>query len=95
MVDDNKIAGFFKAIAHPTRINILRAIYEKNICVNDISKELNINQPNTSQHLAILKNHNLLWKTKKGNEACYKIKDEDIIKLIKEAEKLIEKLEKD
>ena len=94
MEDNNKLAGFFKAIAHPTRINIIKTIYEKNICVNDISKELNINQPNTSQHLAILKNHNLLIKTKKGNEACYKIKDERIIKLIQEAEKLVEKLEK-
>ncbi len=94
MEDNNKLAGFFKAIAHPTRINIIKTIYEKNICVNDISKELNINQPNTSQHLAILKNHNLLIKTKKGNEACYKIKDEGIIKLIQEAEKLVEKLEK-
>ncbi len=94
MEDNNKLAGFFKAIAHPTRINILKTIYEKNICVNDISKELNINQPNTSQHLAILKSHNILVKTKRGNEACYKIKDEGIVKLIQEAEKLIEKLEK-
>ena len=95
MVDDNRLAGFFKAIAHPTRINILRTIYEKDICVNDISKELSINQPNTSQHLAILKNHNLLRKTKKGNEACYKIKDEAIIQLIEQTEKLIKKLEED
>ena len=95
MIDDNKLAGFFKAIAHPTRINILRTIYEKDICVNDISKELSINQPNTSQHLAILKNHNLLKKSKKGNEACYKIKDDGIIKIIEQVEKLIKKLEKE
>jgi len=94
MIDNNKLADFFKAIAHPTRIDILKTIYERDICVNDISNELNINQPNTSQHLAILKNHNILKKVKKGNEVCYKIKDKSIIKLISEAEKLIEQLEK-
>lgn len=94
MADNNKLAGFFKAIAHPTRIDILKTIYKRDICVNDISNELNINQPNISQHLAILKNYNILKKIKRGNEACYKIKDKAIIKLINEAERLIEQLEK-
>lgn len=95
MVDENKIAGFFKAIAHPTRINILKIIYKKNFCVNDISDVLDLNQPNTSQHLAILKNRNLLKKIKKGNEVCYKIRDPAIIELIHRAELLIEQLERE
>ena len=95
MANENKIAGFFKAIAHPTRINILRAIEENDFCVNDISDLLDLNQPNTSQHLAILKNKNILAKTKKGNEVCYRLKDPSIMKLIKTAESIIDTLKEE
>ena len=95
MVNENKVASFFKAIAHPTRINILRAIEENDFCVNDISDLLELNQPNTSQHLSILKNSNILVKTKKGNEVCYHIKDPSIMQLIKNAEAIIEQVKEE
>ena len=95
MVNENKIANFFKAIAHPTRINILRAIKDHDFCVNDISDLLQLNQPNTSQHLAILKNKNILVKTKKGNEVCYRINDPEIMDLLDNAEKIIGRLKED
>jgi len=92
VVNENKVANFFKAIAHPTRINILRAIKDHDFCVNDISDLLKLNQPNTSQHLAILKNKNILVKTKKGNEVCYRINDPEIMNLLEDAEKIIGRL---
>lgn len=91
-LNENDVADFLKAIAHPTRIKILKTIYEKDFCVNDISEKLKLNQPNTSQHLAILKDKNLLIKVKRGNEVCYKVKTPEIIKFIEEAANLIEKL---
>lgn len=95
MVDENKIANFFKAIAHPTRINILKTIHQSDFCVNDLSDQLHLNQPNTSQHLAILKNKNIITKTKKGNEVCYRIKDPNIMRIIENAEHLIDHLDRD
>jgi ArsR family transcriptional regulator len=92
VIDENKVASFFKAIAHPTRINILRTIHNQNFCVNDISDYLKLNQPNTSQHLAILKDKKILSKTKTGNEVCYWINDPSIMDIIEKTEKLIEKL---
>ncbi len=91
-INETKIADFFKAIAHPTRIKILKTVYQNDFCVNDISEQLKLNQPNTSQHLAILKEKNILVKIKKGNEVCYKVKDPAVIKLIEEAADLIKKL---
>lgn len=95
MVDENKVANFLKAIAHPTRINILKTIHQNTFCVNDISGLLKLNQPNTSQHLAILKDKNILLKTKKGNEVCYKIKDQGIMDFLDAVEKLIERINRD
>jgi DNA-binding transcriptional ArsR family regulator len=92
VIDEQHIADFFKAIAHPTRINILRTIHRNNYCVNDISDRLHLNQPNTSQHLSILKEKNIIQKTKNGNEVCYRIRNVDVIKLLEEAERIISQL---
>ena len=95
MVDEQSVADFFKAIGHPTRISILKTVYNNNLCVNDISGILHLNQPNTSQHLSILKEKRILKKTKKGNEVCYEIRDESIMGLIDEAVKIIGNLERE
>jgi DNA-binding transcriptional ArsR family regulator len=95
VVNEQSVADFFKAIGHPTRISILRAVYNNNLCVSDISGILHLNQPNTSQHLSILKDKRILKKTKRGNEVCYRIRDESIMDLIGEAEKIIGNLEKE
>ena len=95
MIDEQSIADFFKAIGHPTRISILKTVYNNNLCVNDISGKLHLNQPNTSQHLSILKEKRILKKTKKGNEVCYEIRNDAIMSLIDEAEKIIGTLNKE
>jgi ArsR family transcriptional regulator len=90
--DDKNLAHFFKAIAHPTRISILKTIKSHPSCVNDISSRLKLNQPNTSQHLAILSKRNILEKSRKGTEVCYRVKDPTVMKIIDAAEKLQKKL---
>jgi len=95
VVDEQSVADFFKAIGHPTRLSILRTIYNKNLCVNDISDELSLNQPNTSQHLSILKEKRILKKTKRGNEVCYKLRDKAIMNLIDQAEKILVSLDRE
>jgi len=95
VVDEQSVADFFKAIGHPTRISILKTVHNSNLCVNDISGILHLNQPNTSQHLSILKEKRILKKIKRGNEVCYKIRDDSIMDLIDEAEKIIGNLDKE
>jgi DNA-binding transcriptional ArsR family regulator len=90
--DEKNLAHFFKAIAHPTRISILKTIRSHPYCVNDISSRLKLNQPNTSQHLAILSKRNILEKTRKGTEVCYKVKDPTVMRIVEAAEKLLKKL---
>jgi ArsR family transcriptional regulator len=90
--DEKRLAQFFKAIAHPTRINILKTIRNHPFCVNDISSRLKLNQPNTSQHLAILSKRNILEKTRKGTEVCYRVKDPTVMRIVESAEKLLKKL---
>lgn len=62
--ENNEIAVFCKALAHPARITILRLLLEIDSCYcGDIVKELPLAQSTVSQHLKELKNAGLI----KGN----------------------------
>ncbi len=59
--ENNEIAGFCKALAHPARITILRLLLEIDSCYcGDIVKELPLAQSTVSQHLKELKNAGLI-----------------------------------
>lgn len=82
-------ANLFKAIAHPTRIRILELLKDGELCVCDIFEELNVEQANTSQHLAILKKQDILQSRKEGLRVIYSIKYPSIIEILKTADTLL------
>jgi len=51
---ENELADISKALSVPSRIKILKLISGKQLCVNAITRFLDISQPAVSQHLAIL-----------------------------------------
>ncbi|MDO7787655.1 ArsR/SmtB family transcription factor [Desulforamulus aquiferis] len=88
-------ADLFKAIAHPTRIRILELLKDGELCVCDIFEELNVEQANTSQHLAILKKQDILQSRKEGLRVIYSIKYPEIIDILKTADNLLLQQAKD
>ena len=75
-------AEFFKALAHPIRIQILDTLRDGEHNVNELRDILNIEAPNVSQQLAILRNKNLVVTRKDGNNVYYAVKDKAIFKLL-------------
>lgn len=70
--EQNRIAGFTKALAHPARIAILQFVFESKTCIcNDLVKEIGLAQPTISQHLKELKSAGLLKGTVNGTSVCY------------------------
>ncbi len=54
-------AGFFKALSHPARIQILKYLAEIKTCITgDISEELPLSRTTVNQHLAELKRVGLI-----------------------------------
>lgn len=82
-------ADIFKAFAHPTRIGILELLKNGELCVCDIYEELNVEQANTSQHLAVLKNQDILQSRKEGLRVIYSIKYPEVIELLEVADKIL------
>lgn len=75
-------AEFFKALAHPIRIQILDTLRNGEHNVNELRDILNIEAANVSQQLAILRSKNLVTTRKEGNSVYYSVKDPMVFQLL-------------
>jgi ArsR family transcriptional regulator len=84
MFEDNfkENARLFKALAHPTRLHIVALIRERQPCVKNMEGILGVSQPNLSQHLSLLRNVGVIEPERDGNQICYKIKNQIVLKLL-------------
>lgn len=72
----------FKALSHPARIHLVQELIDRDCCVGELQKCLKLSQPNVSQHLRVLKDAGILEGKRDKNQICYRIKDENIIKIL-------------
>jgi len=81
----------FKALAHPTRVQILSLLRKGELCVCDIYEALELSQSNISQHLKVLKDQDLVESRKDGVMVLYKVKDDEIWEILDSAKSLLVK----
>ena len=74
--DVNKLALYFQNFSDQTRIKILSALAIKELCVNDLSKILGINQTTISHQLRGLKDQNLVDFKREGKILTYSLKSQ-------------------
>ena len=75
-------AEIFQALSHPTRIAILDLLREGELSVNDLVEQLELEQANLSQHLAILRARQIVVTRKAGNQVFYAVRDPLIWKML-------------
>jgi DNA-binding transcriptional ArsR family regulator len=68
-------ADFFKALAHPARIKILEYLRHGEKAAGEILEALGLEQSNGSQHLAVLRNRNILVARREGANVFYSVRD--------------------
>jgi ArsR family transcriptional regulator, lead/cadmium/zinc/bismuth-responsive transcriptional repressor len=81
MLEEEKsfdLAEFFKVFGDTTRIKILYALSEAEMCVCDIAALLNMNQSAISHQLRILKQSKLVKYRKEGKIVYYSLDDEHV-----------------
>lgn len=71
-----------KALAHPTRLLAVCHIGEGERTVGELEAHLETTQSNVSQHLAKLRDREILATRKDGNQVFYRIKDRKVLNLI-------------
>lgn len=68
-------ADFFKALAHPLRIQILEVLCDGDKSVNEIQTLLGSEGSTVSQQLAVLRNKNVVYGDKQGTTVIYSLRD--------------------
>jgi len=74
LLDDKSalaLADFFKAMADPTRVRMLSALARTELCVNDLTMMLNMEQSAVSHQLRALREWGLVRYRKVGRQVYY------------------------
>ena len=76
------IAVAFKALSHPSRIRILRALSDGELCVCEISEVVGLSVSATSHQLSLLKGQRLLRSRTEGKQVHYSLSDRFVLSLL-------------
>ncbi len=67
------ISEAFKALGDPTRLEIVKLLVGKEMCVCDIINSFKVSQPTISHHLRVLKQAELVKDEKEGKWIYYSL----------------------
>jgi len=73
-----RLAQTFKALSDPTRVRIISALMECELCVHELAAALNMTHSAISHQLATLREMRLVKSRKEGRHVFYTLDDEHI-----------------
>jgi DNA-binding transcriptional ArsR family regulator len=68
-----------RVLSHPSRIAILHKLAAGPITVTALARDLDVSQPNASQHLAVMRAAGLIEPERIGRETHYRLSDPDML----------------
>ncbi|NOX96546.1 MAG: winged helix-turn-helix transcriptional regulator [Nitrospirae bacterium] len=80
--DFTRESDMLKALANPTRLNILEILKENEQCVKAMEELLEVGQSALSQHLALLRHLGIVDCRREGMNVCYSIRNRDILPVL-------------
>jgi DNA-binding transcriptional ArsR family regulator len=81
MIDEQaavQLADWFKAFSDPTRVKLIGALLQKELCVHDLSVLLDMGQSAISHQLRYLRNMRIVKRRKAGKTVFYSLDDSHI-----------------
>ncbi len=81
-------AEFFKALAHPARIEILELLRQGELSVNVLQARLEMEPSGVSQQLSILRGKNIVESRKDGTSVFYRVRDPQVFELLDVARRI-------
>jgi ArsR family transcriptional regulator len=80
-----RVSAFFKVLGDNTRIKILYALREKEMCAGDIAVLLNMTKSAVSHQLALMRSMHQVRTRREGKNIFYSLDDQHIVDIIDEA----------
>ena len=84
------LGELFKIFGDSTRIKILYALLERELCVCDIAKLMDVTQSAVSHQLRVLKASKLVKFRREGKTVYYSLADEHVIRILSQGMEHIE-----
>lgn len=81
LIDDqaaSQVADWFKAFSDPTRVKLIDALLQRELCVHDLTTLLGMGQSAVSHQLRYLRNLRIVKRRKEGKTAYYSLDDTHI-----------------
>jgi len=89
MTDAQKLADTFKLLSDGPRVRILQILRRRSLCVTELTSQLGISRPATSQHLRLLRNAGVVKPIKRGLFTYYLLDRKKVLLLRKAANELL------
>lgn len=82
-------AKLFRGLADPSRLSIVEALRRGPLAVGEIAATARLSQPNTSNHLACLRDCGLVVSEQQGRRVRYQLSDPRVEALLRLADELL------
>jgi ArsR family transcriptional regulator len=76
---DELQAEIMKTLAHPRRLQILHRLADGPTSVAALAGDLGMNQPNASQHLAVMRAAGIVEADRSGRVVRYRLTDPEVV----------------
>lgn len=90
--DENEfknMAEIFRILNDPTRLKILEAIKDHDLCVCDLGSLLGVSKSAISHQMKFLKQYDLVKNERKGRMVYYRLNNHDVREMITHAHQLL------
>ena len=88
----NNLSDTFKSLGDSTRLKIVLALAEEELCVCDLASLINISVSGVSHQLRILRNNRLVKYRKEGKMVYYSLDDNHVVKIVNEAKSHVKEI---
>ncbi len=75
------LADLFKALGDPTRVKIIHALHQCELCVHDLTVVLDMGQSAVSHQLRFLRNLRIVKRRKAGKTVYYSLDDDHVAQI--------------
>ncbi|MGV9777345.1 ArsR/SmtB family transcription factor [Streptosporangium sp. NPDC003464] len=82
MFEDQLDVAMLRALGHPVRLGIMRALVAApETCACDFTEMFGVTQPTISQHLKVLREAELVSTRRRGTQICYSVRPEGVARM--------------
>jgi DNA-binding transcriptional ArsR family regulator len=79
------VSELFRALSSPVRVALVDLLSAGEMCVHELVDALGLPQPLVSQHLRILRDADLVTRTRRGREMAYVLADDHVAHIVADA----------